>query len=369
MRKPDNIILTAGPSITSKEINYVTDAVENGWNDQWNKYILAFEKSFAEYLGVKYAVSTSSCTGALHLALCACGINKGDEVIIPDLTWVATASVVRYLNAQPVMVDVERDTWTIAPESIKKRITPKTKAIIPVHLYGNPSAMDKIMSIARDNHLLVIEDAAPSLGAEIKGKKMGAWADMAAFSFQGAKLMTCGEGGMLVTGNEELFKKAKHLGEHGKVSAGFEVTDIGYKYKMSNIQAALGLAQLERIGELINKKITVYDWYKKRLKGIDGLSFNKESDRDYKSIYWMTSIVLDKDFGISSDELMLKLKAENIDTRPFFPQLSSFKIFEKRDNPVSRHLAKNGINLPSGFNRTEEEIDYICSQLKRILGA
>ncbi|MCK4448653.1 MAG: DegT/DnrJ/EryC1/StrS family aminotransferase [Candidatus Marinimicrobia bacterium] len=361
------MILTAGPSITQKEIDYVNDAVANGWNEHWNDYIVKFEKKFADYIGVKHALTTSCCTGALHLALVALGIKKGDEVIVPDISWIATASVVKYVNAEPVFADVLPDSWCINPISIEKRISNKTKAIIPVHLYGQPAYMPEILRIAKKYNLKVIEDAAPSIGAEIDGKRIGNWGDIAGFSFQGAKLLVTGEGGMLVTNNSELFERVKHFAEHGRASTGFEISDIGFKYKMSNIQAALGLAQLERANELINKKTIIYEWYIQRLENIDGLSLNNPNNENQKSIYWMTSIILDKDFGISRNELMKELKRRNIDTRPLFPQLSKFRMFKKYNNPIAKHLAENGINLPSGHERTEEEIDYICTNIKELL--
>jgi len=361
------MILTAGPSITQKEIDYVNDAVRNGWNEHWNDYIVKFEKKFADYIGVKHALTTSCCTGALHLALVALGIKEGDEVIVPDITWVATASVVKYVNAEPVFADVLPDTWCIDPKSIEDRITKRTKAIIPVHLYGQPANMPEILKIAKKYNLRVIEDAAPSIGAEIKGKRTGSWGDISGFSFQGAKLLVTGEGGMLVTNNSELFERVKHFAEHGRASTGFEISDIGFKYKMSNMQAALGLAQLERSNELIDKKNIIYEWYRQRLGNIEGLSLNKPNKGNQKSIYWMTSIILDKNFGITRDEFMKELKKRNIDTRPFFPQLSTFRMFKKYDNPVVKHLAENGINLPSGHERTEEEIDYVCNMIRELL--
>jgi perosamine synthetase len=363
----EKMILTAGPSISTKEINYVTDAVTHGWNEHWNDYIIRFEKKFSEYIGVKHALTTSSCTGALHLALAALDLKKGDEVIVPDLSWIATASVVRYVNAEPVFADVRRDSWCIDPESIITRITPRTKAIIPVHLYGQPANMPEIIQIADKYGLKVIEDAAPSIGAELLDKRTGSWGDIAGFSFQGAKLLVTGEGGMLVTNDTKLFNKMKHFAEHGRSSQGFTISDIGFKYKMSNIQAALGLAQLERIEELIKKKITIYNWYKTRLANINGLSMNKQNDANQRSIYWMSSIILDKDFGISRNEIMTLLKKKNIDTRPTFPKISSFNMFKEYDNPISEHISLNGINLPSGHDRTEEEIDYVCETLKTIL--
>lgn len=361
------MILTAGPSITQKEIDYVNDAVKNGWNDHWGDYIKKFEKSFAEYIGVKHALTTSSCTGALHLSLVALGIGQGDEVIVPDISWVATASVVRYVNAEPVFADVLADSWCIDPKSIEKRITSKTKAIIPVHLYGQPADMSEIIRIAKKHNLKIIEDAAPSIGAEYHGKRTGSFGNIAAFSFQGAKLMVTGEGGMLVTNDSDLFEIVKHYAEHGRASTGFEISDIGFKYKMSNIQAALGLAQLERAEELIAKKELIYNWYVSGLHGLEGIMLNKSNSSTEKSIYWMSSIILNKEFGLSRDALMSKLKEQNIDTRPLFPQMSSFKMFKKYDNPVAKHIANNGINLPSGHERTLDEVNYICKCIKNIL--
>jgi len=363
------MILTAGPSITQKEIDYVNDAVQNGWNEHWGDYIKKFEKSFAEYIGVKHALTTSSCTGALHLSLVALGIGKGDEVIVPDISWIATASVVRYVGAEPVFADVLKDSWCIDPKSIENRITEKTKAIIPVHLYGQPADMLEILRIAKKHNLKVIEDAAPSIGAEYNGKRTGSFGDISGFSFQGAKLMVTGEGGMLVTDNSELFEVVKHYAEHGRASTGFEISDIGFKYKMSNMQAALGLAQLERADELIGKKVQLYEWYSEGLKNTEGITLNKLNTETEKSIYWMSSIILNKDFGITRDELMEKLRNRNIDSRPLFPQMSSFRMFKNYDNPVAKHIANNGINLPSGHERTQEEIAYICKTIREILKA
>lgn len=364
---PDKMILTAGPSITQKEIDYVNDAVKNGWNEHWGDYIHRFEKAFAKYIGVKHALSTSSCTGALHLAMRALDIQPGDEVIVPDISWIATASVVRYVGAEPVFADVLKDSWCIDPKSLEQRISSKTKAVIPVHLYGQPANMPEIMALAEKYNLFVVEDAAPSIGAGIMNKKTGSYGHLSGFSFQGAKLMVTGEGGMLVTDDTELFQKVKHFAEHGRASTGFEISDIGYKYKMSNIQAALGLAQLERIEELIEKKETIYKWYREFLNDVKGISLNKINSEFEKSIYWMTTLILDKKFIVNRDEVMAELRKRKIDTRPVFPQMSSFRMFKDYDNPVSRHIAENGINLPSGHERTKEEIKYVCASVKDIL--
>lgn len=361
------MILTAGPSITQKEIDYVNDAVRNGWNEHWGDYIKKFEKSFADYIGVKHALTTSSCTGALHLALVALGIGNGDEVIVPDISWVATASAVRYVQAEPVFADVLLDSWCIDPLSIEKRITNKTKAIIPVHLYGHPANMPEILKIAKKYNLKVIEDAAPSIGAEFNGKRIGSYGDIACFSFQGAKLISTGEGGMIVTNNSELFETVKHFAEHGRSANGFDISDIGYKYKMSNIQAALGLAQLERINELITKKEEIFEWYYERLKDINGIRLNKQNSENEKSIFWMSSIILEKNFRLTRDELINSLREKGIDSRPFFPQISSFRMFKNYNNPTTKHISLCGINLPSGHDRTQEEIIYICDSLRDIL--
>ncbi|MDC1057629.1 DegT/DnrJ/EryC1/StrS family aminotransferase [Nitrosopumilus sp.] len=369
MIKRSSLILTAGPSITEKEISYVNDAVSHGWNDQWNKYIIKFEETFAKYIGIKHAIATSSCTGAMHLALQRMGIGPGDEVIIPDITWVATASVVTYVGAKPIFVDIEPDTWCIDPISIKKSITPKTKAIMPVHLYGHPANMNEIQDISKENDLLILEDAAPSLGAEYNGNKTGSFGHASAFSFQGAKIATSGEGGIFLTNDSVLYENVSKLGDHGRsLTKALWNDEIGYKYKMSNIQAALGLAQLERIDELVDKKRKIFQWYSERLGSISGIQLNVEKT-NCKNIYWMTTIVLDKSFNISRDDFIQKLKEWNIDSRPAFYPLSHMPMFETVHNPNAEHLSQNGINLPSGHNLTEDDVDYICNVIKNLFGS
>ncbi len=274
---PQKRILTAGPTISQREIDYVVDAVTNGWNEHWSDYLVRFEQSFAQYVGTRFALATSSCTGALHLALLALGVGPGDEVIVPEVTWVATASAVSYAGATAVPVDVDPTTWCMDPASAERAITPRTKAIIPVHLYGHPTDMRAIRALADEHGLKVLEDAAPALGAEIEGRKAGSFGDVACFSFQGAKIMTCGEGGMLVTSDEALFERAKFLNDHGRdPRRPFVIAEFGYKYKMSNLQAALGLAQLERIEEMIAKRRLIYQWYRRRLGGTADLAMNVE---------------------------------------------------------------------------------------------
>lgn len=361
------MILTAGPSITQKEIDYVTDAITNGHDEHCVDYIKRFEHSFATYLGVRHALSTSSCTGALHLALVALDVKEGDEVIVPDLTWIATAAAVRYVGATPVFADVCKDTWCISPVDIENKITSRTRAIIPVHLYGQPCNMIEILRIAKKHNLRVVEDAAPSLGATYNFRKTGTFGDIGCFSFQGAKILSTGEGGMLVTNNDQLYDRVCHFAEHGRSGNGFDISDIGFKYKMSNLQAAWGLAQLERIDELIVKRAQIFEWYYARLHDVCGLQLNKLPTYVEAPIYWMTSIVLDETFSVSRDKLMLSLKEKGVDTRPFFPPMSTFRMFTDAGNSTAKYLSTNGVNLPSGHKRTEEDVEYICNVIKDII--
>lgn len=368
-RRPETTTLTAGPSITDKEISYVTDAVTNGWNSHWGDYIAKFEKTFAEYVGTKHALSTSSCTGALHLILAGLGVKPGDEVIVPEITWIATASAACYMGAKPVFVDVEEDTWCMCPKSLAKAITPRTKVIIPVHIYGHPANMDEIMPIAERHGIDVVEDAAPSLGANILGKRTGSFGRAAAFSFQGAKIMVTGEGGMLVTDDTELYERIKGLWDHGRdPHKTFWNSSIGYKYKMSNIQAALGLAQVERIEELVEKKREIYRWYAEGLQGCPHIKLNAERP-GCRNIMWMTSLILSESAPVSREELMRKLKEANVDSRPFFYPMSVFPMFEAADTPVAAKVSKGGINLPSGHNLTKEQVMFACEVIRYHLGA
>jgi perosamine synthetase len=363
------MILTAGPSITQKEIDYVHDAIAHGWNENWNGYLKRFETGFASYVGTRHALSTSSCTGGLHLSLLGLGVGPGDEVIVPEISWVATASAVVYCGATPVFVDVEPDTWCMNPESVRQAITSRTKVVVPVHIYGHPTDVRAITEIAREHNLKIMEDAAPALGAAVEGKKVGGLGDVAVFSFQGAKIMTTGEGGMIVTNDEALFERIAFLADHGRDKhVPFLISEVGYKYKLSNLQAAMGLAQLERIEELVAKKRIIYGWYQKRLSGVPGITLNAERPWA-RSIYWMTSIVLDERLGLKRDDVITSLKARHVDSRPFFPPMSSFPMFRSMaaQNTVGYRVSRNGINLPSGHNLTEDDVDTVCKALLDVL--
>jgi perosamine synthetase len=364
-----SLILTAGPSISSKEAVYAFDAATCGWNGNWSNYLNLFEQRFAEYVGVKFALATSSCTGALQIALMALNISPGDEVIVPDLTWVATANAVRSAGGTPIFADIELGSWNIDPTSIESLITVKTKAIVVVHLYGYPARMDRITEIAKKYSLKLIEDAAPAIGAEWQGQRCGSFGDFAAFSFQGAKLMVTGEGGMLVTNDESLYRKALKIWDQGRdPSRAFWIDGEGVKFKMSNIQASLGLAQLERVDEMIEMKRRLYNWYKAGLQDLPNLTFNEELEEG-RSIHWMTSILLDSDAPTSRDGLMLKLKEVNIDTRSVFPSISQYPIWPQKQHPQknSLYVGANALNLPSGVCLSKDEVDYVCSQVRQIL--
>ncbi|WP_182288044.1 DegT/DnrJ/EryC1/StrS family aminotransferase [Vibrio spartinae] len=368
MNMINELILTAGPSITDKEINYVNDAVRNGWNNDWNKYIVNFEHLMEEYIGVKHAVTTSSCTGALHLSLLSCGIGPGDEVIVPDITWVASASAVMYVGATPVFCDIEETSWCLDIRSAEKLLSPKTKAIIPVHLYGHPANMPAVVDFAKKNNLKIIEDAAPSIGAEIDGKKTGSFGDAAAFSFQGAKILSTGEGGMFLCNNDEIFKRFKSLSDHGRdPGKPLAAVEVGYKYKMSNLQAAMGFAQLERVDELVNRKIEINSIYRDLLNDCKKINVSKELP-GCKSIHWMTSIELVGANYEQRADFMAKLKENLVDSRPVFSPLSHLPMFTRTlDNLVADRIGQSAINLPSGHNLTLEQIEHVAKTIKSLI--
>ncbi len=359
-----NKIVITKPSITELEINYVTDAISHGWGAKCYEYIHRFEKKFADFLGVKYSLATSSCTGAIHLALMALGVKAGDEVIIPDITWIASVEPVLYIGAKPIMVDILPDTWCIDPSKIESVITPNTKAIIVVHLYGNLVDMDAVMRIADKYNIKVLEDAAEAFGSEINGKKAGSIGHAGVFSFHGTKTISTGEGGMMVTNDERVYQNSVILNDHGrdpKIGKTFWMENYGYKYKISNLQAAMGCAQIERAQELIDKKREVFNWYKYELSEFPGI-LNPEYFGT-KNSYWMPTLVMDDPFN--RDSLFLYLKNKNIDSRPFFYPLSSLPMFEsKYGNSVSYSIYPRGINLPSHSELTRSDVAYVCKSLR-----
>ncbi|MEW6380713.1 MAG: DegT/DnrJ/EryC1/StrS family aminotransferase [bacterium] len=369
-------ISVSGPWITQKEIDYVTEAVTNAWYGNANVYHERFEKAFRDYLGVRFAIALPSCTSAIHLSLLALGIGSGDEVIVPDVTWIASSAPITYVGARPVFADVDPKTWCLSADSFEKCITPKTRAVIPVDLYGNMPDMDAIQGIARRYGIAIIEDAAEAIGSEYKGKKAGSFGDSGVFSFHGSKTLTTCEGGMLVTDREDIYHRALVLRDHGRNPGDkmFRNTEVAYKYKMSSMQAALGLAQLERIEELVFLKRQIFAWYKKELDGLGGITLNYEASNT-KNTYWMITVILDKKFRKDKNQLMELMSEKNIDCRPFFHPLSSLPAYENFEqaqqarirNKVSYQISPYGINLPSGMDMTEVKVRYVCDVLKSIL--
>jgi perosamine synthetase len=359
------------PSITELEIEYVNDAIANGWGEKCYDYIKRFEKDFASYLGSEYALATSSCTGAIHLALMALGVKAGDEVIVPDITWIASVEPVLYIGAKPVFVDVLPDSWCIDPAKIEAAITSKTKAIIVVHLYGNVAEMNEIMTIAKRHNLKIMEDAAEALGSTYFEKKAGSIADAGVFSFHGTKTISTGEGGMLVTSDSAVFERARILNDHGrdpKVGKTFWMAEYGYKYKISNLQAAMGCAQIERAEELVGKKRLIFEWYKTLFNDNEKFQLNPEPAHIRNSV-WMPTIIFSPDLKVDRDGLMTFLKANGIDSRPFFYPLTSLPMFiEKRENKVSYDLYMRGINLPSHPGLEFEDVEFVHSTVLKFLG-
>lgn len=361
------MILTAGPSMSAREAGYALDAVRTGWNDRHADYLKAFAESFREYVGTDYALPTSSCTGALHLSLLALGIGPGDEVIVPDLTWVATANVVAYTGATPVFADVEEDSWCLHPAAFAAAITPRTKAVMPVHMYGHPARMDAIVEIARRYGIRIVEDAAPSIGAEVAGRRTGGFGDAAGFSFQGAKLLVSGEGGMLVTDDAEVYERARYLWNFGH-EGDFWIGETGWKYKLSNVQAAIGLGQLERVDELVEAKRRVFDWYAEELDGVAGVTLAREASWA-RSIYWMTSIRVDPEFGLTRTEMRSALRDAGVDSRPVFPAISRYPMWSQRQEPgrVADAIGSSGINLPSGVRLRRHEVARVGEAIRAAL--
>ncbi|MFT7668026.1 MAG: perosamine synthetase [Planctomycetota bacterium] len=360
----------AKPSITQLEISAVTEAMTHGWGSRCYESLNKLQDEFASHMGTQFAFPTSSCTGALHMGLAALGIGHGDEVIVPDATWVASVAPITYLGAKPVFVDVLQDSWCIDPAQVEEAITPRTKAILVVHVYGNLVDMPAILEIAKRHGLAVIEDAAEAIGSMIGNQRAGSIGDIGVFSFHGTKTMTTGEGGMLVTNRADLAEQITILENHGrdpKVPKMFWCEQIGYKYRMSNIQAALGCAQLERIDELIQKKRKIFEWYTEAAQGITDLAWNPQPDGTLNS-YWMPTVVLGEAHCIERDVLLSRLNEAGIGARPFFYPVSSFPMFDDQDtNPVSLRVGQRGFNLPSNFDMTREDTEYVVNTLRSLL--
>ena len=353
------------PVLFGNELKYVKDCIRSTWISG-GPYVDRFERTFALFCGTKYATTVSNGTAALHLVLAALGVGVGDEVIVPDLTFVSTANVVAYTGARPIFADVDRKTWCLDPGDIEKRITPNTKAVIVVHLYGHPADMDRICAVARKHKLFVIEDACEAHGALYKGGKVGSLGTAAAFSFYGNKIITTGEGGMITTEDRKLLERINYLKAHAlDKKHEYYHSEIGYNYRLTNLQAAFGVAQLEHIHEVIAiKRKNALD-YGNLLKDIKGIELPPDEPWA-KSVFWMYSILLPN--RRIRDALMQKLAKAGIETRPFFIPIHALPMYRSKGHfPVTQDLSDRGMNLPSSAKLKRQDIEYICAQIKKYL--
>ena len=364
-------VFYAKPSITEREIGYATDAAAHGWGEKCYEYIRRFEELFRKHLGVPYAIATSSCTGALHMGMAALGIGPGDEVIMADTNWIATAAPIVHLGAKPVLVDILPDSWCLDPERVEAAITPDTKAIVAVHLYGNLCEMDRLLIIGKKHGIPVIEDAAEAVGSVYRGRRAGTMGRFGAFSFHGTKTLTTGEGGMFVTNDPDLYEHVLTLSNHGRSRSEtrqFWPETVGFKYKMSNIQAAIGCGQMERIEQLIDRKREILRCYRERLESAPDLVMNPEPE-DTINGGWMPTLVFNPSGGLTKERMQAVFAAENIDARTFFSPLSELGLFEcNRTNPIASDIAKRAMNLPSYHDITADDIERVCSVVRTLRG-
>lgn len=359
------------PSITEREVGYATDAATHGWGAHCYDYILRFEELFRNHLGVRYAIATSSGTGALHLGMAALGIGQGDEVILGDINWIASAAPIVNLGATPVMVDVLRDTWCLDPAAVESAITPRTKAILATHLYGNLCDLDALLAIGQRRGIPVIEDAAEALGSVWHGRRAGSMGVFGAFSFHGTKTVTTGEGGIFVTNDEKLYEDTLTLSNHGRArneARQFWPVRIGFKYKMSNLQAAIGCAQMERLEELLAAKRRIFQYYDASLSKLP-IRMNPEPLGTTNG-FWMPTLVVDQGVKFERQPLLDRFKSENIDARVFFWPLSKLPMFKEiPQNRLSYAIYPRAINLPTYHDITREEQDRVIGCVVQALSA
>lgn len=361
------------PLIGKRELVYVTECLKTGWISSAGKFINEFEEKWAEYCGMKYGIAVSNGTVALQVAIGCLDLKPGDEVIMPTFTIISCALAVIYNGGKPVFVDAEADTWTMDISQIEAKITPRTRAIMPVHIYGHPCDMGPIQELAKKYKLVIIEDAAEAHGAEYKGRKCGGLGDISCFSFYANKIISTGEGGMVLTNSEEYAKKARSLRNLCfREDRRFYHTEQGYNFRLTNIQAAIGLAQLERIDKHLEKKRWIGHTYNERLKDIPGLILPVEEPWA-KNVYWMYGVVLDERAGLNAAEFTTILCKQGVDTRPFFLGLHEQPVFHKKGlfknelYPVAERISKLGLYLPSGLTLTEKEIEIVVKAVRKSL--
>jgi perosamine synthetase len=371
---PYKRIPIAEPDLSGNEEKYVIECIRTGWISSKGKFVDEFEERFASYVGVKHAIAVSSGTAALHLAAASLNLKPGDEVIMPTFTMIACANAVKYLGAKPIFVDSEFSTWNIDPDKIEEKITDKTKAIMAVHIYGHPADMDAIMKIAKKHGLYVIEDAAEAHGAEYKGRKVGSIGDVGCFSFYANKIITTGEGGMVVTNDDNIAERVKKLRDQAynvNLRKWLIHDDIGYNYRMTNLQAAIGVAQLERIAEFVERHRKNARYYNFLLREVGGITLPPEASWA-KNVYWVYTILIEeKELKISRDELIRRLELYGIDTRATFCPIHLQPPYKNEYHsdmyPIAEYLGSKGISLPSGNTLTKDQIEYIVNSIKEIL--
>lgn len=357
----------ASPLFIGNEKKYVDDCMDSGWISSAGNYVTRFENSFADYCDVKHAIACCNGTVALHVALIALGVEAGDEVIVPTLTFVATPNSVVYCGAQPIFVDSELESWNIDPDKVESKINSRTKGIIAVHLYGHPAEMSALRKIADKHGIFLLEDAAEAVGARCDGKIVGSLGDAAAFSFYANKIITTGEGGMVVTNDDSIAEKVRLLhGQGMDPNRRYWHPVVGYNYRMMNLAAAVGLAQLEAIDRHIELRLRVAAQYREQLDGIAGIRLQSEQ-RWAQHVYWMFSIVLDPEIWPNRDVVMSKLAEKGVETRPIFYPAHSMPPYQRASEnevfPVAELLGANGISLPTWAGMNDSDIQLVCDAL------
>ncbi|AVQ37349.1 perosamine synthetase [Clostridium botulinum] len=360
------------PEIKGNEWKYIKQCLDTNWVSSAGAFVDKFEEDFAKYVKAKKAVVTMNGTAALELALRTLGIGKGDEVIVSSMTFISPVNTIKYVGAEPVFVDVCRDTYVMDANNIEEMVTPKTKAILPIHIYGHPVDMDKVMEIAKKHNLYVIEDATESLGSLYKGKATGTIGHVGCYSFNGNKLITTGAGGMLVTNDDKLGERAKYLSTQTKTileNGAFYHEEIGYNFRMPNLLAAMGCAQLENIDEYIKIKREHANLYSQLLKNVKGITLPIEKE-GVKNVYWLYSILVEEEYPLTRDELIFKLRENGIESRPFFMpvhEMTPYKYCKCGDISVTKKLACKGINIPSSLGLKKEDIESVCNKIVDVI--
>tara|TARA_B100000029_G_scaffold516637_1_gene632042 strand:- start:9583 stop:11010 length:1428 start_codon:yes stop_codon:yes gene_type:complete len=357
------------PYLNEKELGYVTDCIVSGWISSSGKYVEKFESLVAEVSNAKFGIATSSGTAALHLALLAAGVSRGDEVIVPALTFISTATAVLHAGGTVVLVDIDEETMCIDPDLFFAAITPRTKAVIPVHLYGHPAQMNRLLEIAKQHEICVIEDAAEAQGATFDGSQVGSLGDMGIFSFYGNKTITTGEGGMVVTNDFQLAEKIRVLRDHGMdPNRRYWHTMLGFNYRMTNLQAAVGVGQMEKFSEILQRKRIVAESYSRLLSKVPGVVLPCEKAWANHS-YWLYTILIDLPKIKNVRNLVIyALEEQNIEARPVFIPIHKQPIFKiTGDFPVAERMANKGISLPSFATLKYADIEKICDVIKKTI--